>query len=271
MTSEKKEVEKGDSQTPWDHDAILDIKNLCLSPLPDSFAQTDYLAVSEERKDLKTKILPSNHRTRPHMQFRNRHVGGMYISEKRLREAANNGDVDTVINLINQGVNPSCADGKKRTALHFAAAKGDDKMVKVLLDHGASPNVLDSNLNTPLHLAATTSQLKVVTLLLSAGTNIQAKDLGGRSPLHLAYSRLKMLQLDHDMRARPCSYILEVQQVISLLREFFIKDGEAREKQQLDDICWKLSKVSTKEQVSEVSELLASFTTLSLSIRDDPK
>lgn len=71
--------------------------------------------------------------------------------------------------LINEGVSVSCADSKKRTALHFAAAKGDVVIVRTLLSNGANPNLQDVNGNTPLHLAACASHIKIVTMLAEHG------------------------------------------------------------------------------------------------------
>lgn len=96
-------------------------------------------------------------------------VGLNFLGEKRFREAANNSNVEMVERLIEQGVDVSCADSKKRTALHFAASKGDIPTVRVLLSHGANPDLQDVNGNTPLHLAACASHIKVVTILAEHG------------------------------------------------------------------------------------------------------
>ena len=96
-------------------------------------------------------------------------AGLNYLGEKRFREAANNGNFEVIENLIAEGVAVSCADSKKRTALHFAASKGDVPTVRVLLSHGANPNSQDVNGNTPLHLAACASHIKIVTMLAEHG------------------------------------------------------------------------------------------------------
>ena len=97
-------------------------------------------------------------------------AGLNYLGEKRFREAANNGNFEMVENLIAEGVSVSCADSKKRTALHFAASKGDVPTVRLLLSHGANPDLQDVNGNTPLHLAACASHIRVVTMLAEHGT-----------------------------------------------------------------------------------------------------
>uniref|UniRef100_H3DMD9 Ankyrin repeat domain-containing protein 54 n=2 Tax=Tetraodon nigroviridis TaxID=99883 RepID=H3DMD9_TETNG len=85
---------------------------------------------------------------------------------KRLREAANCNDIDTVRKLLQDDVDPCSADDKGRTALHFSSCNGNESIVKLLLSHGADPNQRDSLGNTPLHLAACTNHVPVITTLL---------------------------------------------------------------------------------------------------------
>uniref|UniRef100_A0A8B9MYV8 Ankyrin repeat domain-containing protein 54 n=1 Tax=Accipiter nisus TaxID=211598 RepID=A0A8B9MYV8_9AVES len=168
---------------------------------------------------------------------------------KRLREAANSNDLDTVQQLLEDGTDPCAADDKGRTALHFASCNGNDHIVQLLLDHGADPNQRDGLGNTPLHL----------------GARVDALDRAGRTPLHLAKSKLNILQegLSHSLEA----VRLEVKQIIQMLREYLERLGRHEQKEQLDDLCSRLQMTSTKEQVDEVTDLLASFTSLSLQMQ----
>ncbi|XP_061495077.1 ankyrin repeat domain-containing protein 54 isoform X2 [Rhineura floridana] len=165
---------------------------------------------------------------------------------KRLREAANSNDLETVQQLLEDGVDPCAADDKGRTALHFASCNGNDSIVQLLLDHGADPNQRDGLGNTPLHL----------------GARVDALDRAGRTPLHLAKSKLNILQegLSQSLEA----VRLEVKQIIQMLREYLERLGRHEQQGQLDDLCTRLQMTSTKEQVDEVTDLLASFTSLSL-------
>lgn len=52
------------------------------------------------------------------------------MNEKKLRIAANLGDLQAVEKLLDEGVNPRSSDNRGRTALHFAACKGDIQMGK---------------------------------------------------------------------------------------------------------------------------------------------
>ncbi|XP_069509171.1 ankyrin repeat domain-containing protein 54 isoform X1 [Ambystoma mexicanum] len=164
--------------------------------------------------------------------------------------------------LLLDGVDPCAADDKGRTALHFASCNGNDGIVHLLLDHGADPNQRDGLGNTPLHLAACTNHVPVITTLLRGGARVDALDRAGRTPLHLAKSKLNILQEGHSQSLEALR--LEVRQITQMLREYLDKLGRHDQKEQLDDLCTRLQITSTKEQVDEVTDLLASFTSLSL-------
>ncbi|CAM2097939.1 unnamed protein product [Caretta caretta] len=166
---------------------------------------------------------------------------------KRLRESANANDLETVQQLLEDGVDPCAADDKGRTALHFASCNGNDRIVQLLLDHGADPNQRDGLGNTALHLAACTNHVPVITLLLRGGARVDALDRAGRTPLHLAKSKLNILQegLSQSLEA----VRLEVKQIIQMLREYLERLGQREQREQLDDLCSRLQMTSTKEQV----------------------
>ncbi|XP_063164321.1 ankyrin repeat domain-containing protein 54 isoform X2 [Candoia aspera] len=181
---------------------------------------------------------------------------------KRLREAANSNNLETVLQLLEDGADPCAADDKGRTALHFASCNGNDRIVQLLLDHGADPNQRDGLGNTPLHLAACTNHVPVITMLLRGGARVDALDRAGRTPLHLARSKLNILQEGLSQSLEVVR--LEVKQIIQMLREYVDRVGRHEQREQLDDLCTRLQMTSTKEQVDEVTDLLASFTSLSL-------
>ncbi|KAL7982399.1 hypothetical protein Chor_009997 [Crotalus horridus] len=167
-----------------------------------------------------------------------------------------------VMQLLEDGADPCAADDKGRTALHFASCNGNDRIVQLLLDHGADPNQRDGLGNTPLHLAACTNHVPVITMLLRGGARVDALDRAGRTPLHLARSKLNILQ---DGLSQSLEVVrLEVKQIIQMLREYLDRLGRHEQREQLDDLCTRLQMTSTKEQVDEVTDLLASFTSLSL-------
>ncbi|KAI4800706.1 hypothetical protein KUCAC02_007147, partial [Chaenocephalus aceratus] len=181
---------------------------------------------------------------------------------KRLREAANSNDIDTVRKLLQDDIDPCAADDKGRTALHFSSCNGNESIVQLLLSHGADPNQRDSLGNTPLHLAACTNHVPVITTLLRGGARVDALDRAGRTPLHLARSKLNILQ-DGDSRSIE-TLRGEVTQIIQMLREYLNLMGQSEAKERLEHISTQLQHTRTKEQVDEVTDLLASFTSLSL-------
>uniref|UniRef100_A0A2K6CYG8 Ankyrin repeat domain-containing protein 54 n=1 Tax=Macaca nemestrina TaxID=9545 RepID=A0A2K6CYG8_MACNE len=170
--------------------------------------------------------------------------------------------------LLEDGADP-CANDKGHTALHFASCNGNDQIVQLLLDHGADPNQRDGLGNTPLHLAACTNHVPVITTLLRGGARVDALDRAGRTPLHLAKSKLNILQEDHSQCLEAVR--LEVKQIIHMLREYLERLGQHEQRERLDDLCTRLQMTSTKEQVDEVTDLLASFTSLSLQMQSMEK
>ena len=112
-------------------------------------------------------------------------------TEENLRTLAkNDGDVDVVQQLLNQGVNPNATDWQGRTAVHAAATAGAVQNLDALLQGGGDPNVQDQDGNTPLHLAAHGLSggitPRVVTLLLRAGADPNLANAEGKTPLHAA-------------------------------------------------------------------------------------
>ncbi|CAL8270907.1 unnamed protein product [Lota lota] len=193
-------------------------------------------------------------------------IGKDLYAMKRLREAANGNDVDTVRNLLLDNIDPCAADDKGRTALHFSSCNGNESIVKLLLSHGADPNQRDGLGNTPLHLAACTNHVPVITTLLRGGARVDALDRAGRTPLHLARSKLNILQ-EGDSRSVD-TLRGEVTQIIHMLREYLNLMGHSDSRDRLDHISSRLQHTRTKQQVDEVTDLLASFTSLSLQKQD---
>lgn len=238
--------------------------------VPDSFGAGYQLALpgAGEQMELTTKMRSSRLTSRRHSKVLRTCMGLTFLGEKRFREAANNGNYDTVERLIAEGVGVSCADTKKRTALHFAAAKGDDTMVRTLLNYGANPNLKDVNGNTPLHLAACSSRIKVVTMLVEFGANVNALDECGRSPLQLAFDRLRLIEKDEVAHSTVKKFKTVVMEVVKMLQICLSKVGHVKDEQQhLVSLCNKLEQTTLIKQVDEVHELLSSFTSLSLSRR----
>uniref|UniRef100_A0A3B3Y608 Ankyrin repeat domain-containing protein 54 n=1 Tax=Poecilia mexicana TaxID=48701 RepID=A0A3B3Y608_9TELE len=165
-------------------------------------------------------------------------IGKDIYAAKRLREAANSNDIDTVRKLLQDDIDPCAADDKGRTALHFSSCNGNDS------------------------IAACTNHVPVITTLLRSGARVDALDRAGRTPLHLARSKLNILQ---EGESRSLETLRgEVTQIIQMLREYLNLMGQSEAKERLEHISTQLQHTRTREQVDEVTDLLASFTSLSL-------
>ncbi|KAF4115600.1 hypothetical protein G5714_003089 [Onychostoma macrolepis] len=168
--------------------------------------------------------------------------------------------------LLEEDTDPCAADDKGRTALHFSSCNGNESIVQLLLSYGADPNQRDSLGNTPLHLAACTNHVPVITTLLRGGARVDALDRAGRTPLHLARSKLNILQ-EGDSRSLE-TLRGEVTQIIQMLREYLNIMGQSEEREKLEHISNQLQNTRTREQVDEVTDLLASFTCLSIQMQN---
>uniref|UniRef100_A0AAZ3NWW2 Ankyrin repeat domain 54 n=1 Tax=Oncorhynchus tshawytscha TaxID=74940 RepID=A0AAZ3NWW2_ONCTS len=154
--------------------------------------------------------------------------------------------------LLLEDIDPCAADDKGRT--HFCEQMINCVPflpVQLLRATGADPNQRDGLGNTPLHLGEKPH-----------GARVDALDRAGRTPLHLARSKLNILQ-EGDSRSIE-TLRGEVTQIIQMLREYLNVMGQSEARERLDHISTQLQHTRTKEQVDEVTDLLASFTSLSL-------
>ena len=102
-------------------------------------------------------------------------------------DAARRGDVDTVRNLLQRGVDVQTAQADGMTALHWAALRSDVVLAETLIYAGANLEAATRiGQHTPLHAASRTGQPGVVRALLDAGADPRARTASGATALHLA-------------------------------------------------------------------------------------
>jgi hypothetical protein len=89
--------------------------------------------------------------------------------------AAERGHLQIVILLLDNGAAVNDVDSTGMTALMLAAERGHLQIVILLLDNGAAVNDVDSTGMTALMLAAEAGHLQIVILLLNSGANIYNK------------------------------------------------------------------------------------------------
>lgn len=78
--------------------------------------------------------------------------------------AVHSGDIKSVKEYIEMGINVNLQDERKRTPLMIAAYKNDIKMVKLLVDNDANVNIQDEKLNSPFLYAGANGMLDIVKL-----------------------------------------------------------------------------------------------------------
>lgn len=123
--------------------------------------------------------------------------------------ASGAGNLDLVLKLIDEGVNPNTGDtwtgeywfvrtfyiliSKGWTPLHAAAEAGHDAIVRLLLDHGATVSAMTDTGYLPLHLAASGGHLASVSHLVEAGSPLDEVTSAGLhgAPLHYAAGKVK--------------------------------------------------------------------------------
>ncbi len=109
------------------------------------------------------------------------------IAVAPIAEAAQRGDVETVLRLLKSGADVNAAQGDGMTALHWASDRGDMTLVTALL--AAKPNlkvVTRIGAYTPLHLAGKSGNGDVVAALVKAGSDVKAATASGATALHFA-------------------------------------------------------------------------------------
>ena len=135
-----------------------------------------------------------------------RALGSLLGTPDALRAAAVEGDLNTVMTLIDEWhTDPGGAcSATGKTALHEAAAHGHVDVVAHLIGDGQGKEAVDVNAhdafgNTPLHLAAYHGRARCVKLLVErcALCQVFAVDRAGATPLHRAaeWGRTEIVRL----------------------------------------------------------------------------
>ncbi len=98
------------------------------------------------------------------------------VSTLAFREAALQGQIETVRRAIAQGVDVDAADEDGRTALQLAAFDGHTQVVQALLDEQPTIDHVDASGRTALMYAASGANRQTVELLLKSGADADVVD-----------------------------------------------------------------------------------------------
>ena len=101
-----------------------------------------------------------------------------------LVEAAGEGDVSKVQELLDQGINVNYTLPETQTPLIAAVQNGHFEVVKLLLDRGATLDAVESQ--TTLHIAVFRGNKEITQLLLDRGVEVEATLRNGATALHVA-------------------------------------------------------------------------------------
>ena len=107
-------------------------------------------------------------------------------SNRELFNAAKEGRLKDVRELIGRGARVNWEDSRAQNSLMVAAERGHTAIVKLLLKEGAEVNAKDDNHRTALIYAAGGGHLPIVRLLLKAGADVNAWARSGGTALNLS-------------------------------------------------------------------------------------
>ena len=93
----------------------------------------------------------------------------------RLVEAARDGSVDTVRDLLDVGIDPESLDDERHTGLILASAGGHVQVLDELLNRGANEDAKDRDGYTGLMLAASRGHIDIVKKIIRTGVNLETQ------------------------------------------------------------------------------------------------
>ncbi len=113
-------------------------------------------------------------------------ISGPAITKAPLQEAAGDGDLDQVKELLSKGTDVNGRDVLGTTPLMFAANGGNLEVCTLLIEKKADVNAKNKDGVTALMFASAAGDLPVVKLLLEKGANINTPDKDGKNALSYA-------------------------------------------------------------------------------------
>ena len=106
--------------------------------------------------------------------------------EFKLIQAAESGNSDSVLLLLNKKINVNCKGWDGLTPLHYAVQNGHLRNCKILISNGAMINPIDIDNRSPLLLAVHFNHLEIAEYLIQNKADPNIKDFEGLTPLFYA-------------------------------------------------------------------------------------
>ncbi len=125
----------------------------------------------------KDGVTPLDHaRARGFKQIERILVTAAQVSDLRMIAAAEQGDIETVTQLLARGANVQSHDENGKTALIAAAYRNDLAIVDLLIQAGADVNAQDSTQQSAYLIATSEGYLELLKRALQAGADVHSTD-----------------------------------------------------------------------------------------------
>jgi len=106
-----------------------------------------------------------------------------YVLAENLLDATNEGNLEKVTRMVEEGANVHITNDMGLTPLHFAAIRGYKDIAEFLILKGADINSQTDTGDSPLMWAAKREKSDLVELIVQKGATVDLKDNNGRTPL----------------------------------------------------------------------------------------
>lgn len=112
------------------------------------------------------------------------------FTPRAMYEGIMHGEIETVKNYLDKGINVNARDFRNHTLLHWAVSNDEPQIAALLIDRGANLHLrYDGDKHTVLHVAVQHDKKETTELLINRGANINEKDNFGNNALHYAISK----------------------------------------------------------------------------------
>ena len=143
-----------------------------------------------------------------------------------LHQAAHQGDIDAIKQLVSEGMDPDIRDTRGLTAMHYAVLDGKVRAIRELINAGADVDArIDPSLAskpkqrqspgkklpkqaqgvTAMQIAAAQGEIEALKVLIEEGADVNARNVQKLTALHMAVAenRMKAVEILLDAGADP--------------------------------------------------------------------